>query len=195
MNIRGIARILIVIFSVILMGCVTNEFKSTTTAADGISLRGSKVYVYSFLDLRDSDLGETMVNQINMQLTRELSNSGVSMKVLNFKDSEPGRSFATTNTGLSVPVRQTIESNISEEKAQGTDYRLLIFPSKMHLSGAWKFYDIRWELIDARTERPVWSSTSKGKHLTMWKNDEDPEGRAKIIVDGVVSEFKKNGLI
>lgn len=163
--------------------------------ANGLSIRGSKVYAYSFLDLRDAELGADMLSQIDAQLTQSLASANVAMKVLRFKDSEPGRSFATTSGGMSVPVRQTIDSNLSEEKAQGTDYRLVVFPSKITLSGAWKFYDIRWDLIDVRTGRAVWSSASQGKHLTMWKNDEDPEARAKVIVDGVVAEFKKSGLI
>lgn len=188
-------RALVATFAAVLAGCATNEFRTITPTTNGLSIRGAKVYAYSFLDLRDAELGSSMLAQVDAQLTQSLADANVSVKVLRFKDSEPGRSFATTSGGMSVPVRQTVESNLPEEKAQGTDYRLIVFPSKITISGAWKFYDIRWDLIDAKTGRAVWSSASQGKHLTMWNNDEDPEKRAKVIVDGVVSEFKKSGLI
>lgn len=188
-------RVAIIAMAATLVGCATNEFKTVASPTNGPSIRSSKVYAYSFLDLRDSELGSTMLSQIDSQLTQSLASASVSLKVLRFKDSDIGRSYATTNSGMSVPVRQTIESNISEEKAYGAEYRLVIFPSKITLSGAWKFYDIRWDLIDVKTGNRVWSSSSQGKHLTMWKNDEDPEGRAKVIVDGVIAEFKKSGLI
>lgn len=188
-------RLVIVALAAILVGCATNEFKTISSTTNGPSIRGSKVYAYSFLDLRDSELGSTMLSQIDSQLAQSLASASVSLKVLRFKDSDIGRSYATTNGGMSIPVRQTIESNLSDEKAYGTEYRLVVFPSKITLSGAWKFYDIRWDLIDVKTGNRVWGSSSQGKHLTMWKNDEDPEGRAKVIVDGVIAEFKKSGLI
>ena len=196
MKLKSITRrIAILAMAATLVGCATNEFKTIASPTNGPSIRGSKIYAYSFLDLRDAELGPTMLSQIDLQLIQSLANASVSVKVLRFKDSDIGRSYATTNSGMSVPVRQTIESNSQEEKAYGAAYRLVIFPSKMTLSGAWKFYDIRWDLIDVKSGNRVWSSSSQGKHLTMWKNDEEPEARAKVIVDGVIAEFKKSGLI
>lgn len=177
------------------VGCASNQFKTVAPAAEGLSLRNTKVYAYSFLDLRDAELGPSMLTAIDRQLTQALAKSGVTLAVLRFKDSEVGHTFSATNGGMAVPVRQTIESSAKEEQALGADYRLIVFPSKMTLSGAWKFYDIRWELIDIKTGKRVWSSISQGKHLTMWKNDEDPESRAKTIVVGAVEEMKKGGLI
>lgn len=176
-------------------GCATTEFVTSTLPAGELSIRQAKVYAYSFLDLRDVDLGPRMPAQVNSQLVKALGNENVSLQAIQFKNTDVGRSFSTINRGMTVPVRQTIESNATAEDSFGADYRLVIFPSSIVLSGAWKFYDIRWELTDIETGNRVWSSVSKGKHLTFWKNDEDPEGRAKVIVDGAVSELKRAGLI
>ena len=188
-------RVILLGLSAAIAGCATNQFTTVAPATEGLSIRNTKVFAYSFLDLRDAELGPSMLTAIDKQLTQALAKSGVTLAVLRFKDSDVGHSFSATSGGMAVPVRQTIDSNAKGEQALGADYRLIVFPSKMTLSGAWKFYDIRWELIDVKTGKRVWSSVSQGKHLTMWKNDEDPEGRAKTIVDGAVGEMKKGGLI
>lgn len=175
--------------------CATNQFSPAVPVTDGMTLSNSNLYVYSFLDIRDAEFGPTMLAEIDTQLVRELAKATVTAKVLRFKKSKVGEYYGTTNGGLSVPVAQTIQSNAEEERALGADYRLIIFPSQMTRSGSWKLYDIRWELIDIKTSKRVWVTTSHGKHLNLWKNDEDPQARAKTIVDGVMAEFQKSNLI
>ncbi len=188
-------RALVFALALALGGCASNSFAPSARADAGASLRGKKVFIYSFLDLRDAEFGPTMLAEIDAQLTAALGKSGAAARVLRFKDSDVGRSFAATSGGMTVPIGQTILSNGTEERGFGTDYRLVIFPSKMTLSGAWKYYDIRWEVFDAASGRRVWLGTSQGRHLTMWKNDEDPAARAKTIVDGAVAELGKSGLL
>ncbi|QDQ25869.1 hypothetical protein FNU76_05620 [Chitinimonas arctica] len=140
-----------------------------------------------------------MVAQLHLQLTQSLASADVSLKVIRLKDSEAGRSFAFAHSGSSIEssfaIRRTIESNLLEERTHGTDYRLIIFPSSIELSDRWKRYTINWDLIDVKTGRRVWNSSSVGRHWTMLSIDEDPEVRAKIIVDGAIAEFKRSGLI
>lgn len=188
-------RAAVVFLAALLVGCATNQFTTITPAEPGLSIRNSKVFGYSFLDIRDAEFGPTMLSQIDSQLTQMLEKSNVSFKVLRFKNSEAARYYAATGGSMTVPVGQTILSNLKEEQTFGADYRLVIFPSKMSLVGAWKHYDVRWDLIDVKTGKRVWASTSYGKHLTMWRNDEEPEMRAKMIVDGAIAEMKKGGLI
>jgi hypothetical protein len=176
-------------------GCATNSFTSVSPAPAGLSLRNTKVYAYSFLDLRDPEFGPSMLDELDRQLTAAFEASAVTLKVLRFRDSEIGRSYALTNGGMAVPIRQTIESNAYREKALGNDYRIVIFPRRIAPAGAWKNYEIRWDLIDVRTDRVVWSSISEGRHLTLWKADEEPHERAKVIVDSVIKEMKKGELI
>jgi hypothetical protein len=168
---------------------------STAPIAEGTSLKGAKLFSYSFLDVRDTEFGPSMLSEIDKQLAAELGKSNIVMKTLRFKDSEPAKFFVSTNAGMTVPVKQVLDSNAPEEVKFGADYRLVIFPSKMTLSGAWKFYDIRWDVFDVKTGKRVWGSISQGKHLTMWKADEDPQGRAKTIIDAVVGEMRKGGVI
>jgi hypothetical protein len=188
-------RSFLIALTSLVSACATNQFSSTAPLGEDVSLKNSRLYVYSFLDLRDAELGANMLAEIDAQLIREFAKAGVTVKVLRFKNSEVGRYYATTNGGMSVPIGQTISSNSQEEQSLGAEYRLVIFPSKMTLSGAWRFYDVRWELMDVKTNKRLWTTTSQGKHLNMWKNDEDPQARANTIVNGIMAELQKSKLL
>jgi hypothetical protein len=96
---------------------------------------------------------------------------------------------------MQVPVRETIVGNKTAEESMASEYRLVIFPSKLTLAGSWKIYDIRWDLMDIKNGKIVWTTTSQGRHMNAWKGDEDPASRAKTIVDGIVAEMRKSSLI
>src|SRR6266850_1001568 len=177
-------RVLVVASVLVLSACATNEFSQTRTLVSGLSLKNSKLIAYSFLDVRDAEFGPSMLDELDKQLAQELLKSGITLSILRFKDSDPGRNYSFTGSGMQIPVRETIVRNLANERTMRAEYRLIIFPSKMTLSGAWKFYDLRWELVDVSTGRVIWSTTSHGKHLTAWRSEELPEARAKTIVDG-----------
>ncbi|HZY17520.1 MAG TPA: hypothetical protein VFE82_03515 [Ramlibacter sp.] len=183
-------RFLVLLSVLSLTACATNQFTGTQVASSGVSLKNARLQVYSFLDIRDVEFGPQMLNEVDRQLAAALSAESVQVRTLRFKESEPGKYFSSTNAGVRVPVGETISSNRVEEREFPADLRLIVFPSKMTLSGAWKFYDVRWELQDVNTGRIVWTTTSHGKHLNAWKNDENPEERAKTIVDGIMNEFR-----
>jgi hypothetical protein len=180
---------------VALTSCASNQFSKTQTRVEGSSLRNSSVYVYSFLDIRDSEFGPQMLAAFDRQLVAALAASQVKASVLRFKESDTGRYYSASNASMQIPVRETIVSNVPKEREASADYRLVIFPSKMTLSGAWKFYDVRWDVISVKNGQTVWTTSSQGKHLNAWKNDEDPEARAKTIVDGIVAEMRKSNLL
>ena len=180
---------------VVLSACAANEFVQTKTHVDSLSIRNSKLFIYSFLDVRTGELGPSLLDEFDRQLTQQLSKSGVTVAILRFKDSEPGKQYSFTSSGMQIPVRDTIVQNASNERAMGSDFRLIIFPSQMTVSGAWRFYNVRWDLVETRTGKLVWSTSSRGKHMNAWKNDEDPETRAKTIVDGIVEEMRKSNLL
>jgi hypothetical protein len=115
--------------------------------------------------------------------------------VLRFKETELGRYFQTSNTGMQIPVRRTIEGSGALELAYGAQFRLIVFPSRMTLNGAWRHYDVSWEIFDTKTGKRVWSTVSNGKHTNAWRDDEDPQQRAKTVVDGLVAALKSSGLI
>ena len=188
-------RALLIGAAIALAGCATNQFSGTRSVSPGVTLSGARLQIYSFLDLRDVEFGPNMLAEVDRQLATALGAASVSVQNLRFKSSDPGRYFSSTNAGMRVPVRETIDSNRASELSFAATHRLIIFPSKMTLSGAWKFYDVTWELYETNSGKLVWSTTSHGKHLNAWKNDEDPQVRAKTIVDGVMNEFRTSKLL
>jgi hypothetical protein len=178
-----------------LTGCATNKFLEPKIGVEGISIKGSRVYVYSFLDIRAKDIGQSLVNEVDAQLVSGLAESGVTSKALQFKHSEVGQSYSLTGGGMTVPIGPTIKANLAEERAFDAKYRLVIFPSVMRLQGAWKFYDVRWDLFDTQTNTLVWSGNSHGKHLSLYSNNENPKERAKTIVDSALAAFANSKLL
>ncbi len=192
----NISRRALLIGAVIAMaGCATNQFSGTRNVSPGASLSGARLQIYSFLDIRDVEFGPNMLAEVDRQLATALESASVTVQNLRFKSSDPGKYFSSTNSGMRIPVRETIESNLAAETSFSATHRLIVFPSKMTLSGLWKFYDVTWELYESKSGKLVWATTSHGKHMNAWKNDEDPEVRAKTIVDGILNEFRSSKLL
>ncbi len=193
-------KLLILSFTVLLQACASHNMISTKSTTNLPPLTNTTLYTYALLDLREVEFGPSMLNALDRQLQAALATHGITVKILRFKDTQQGQYHAgldrgNIDGGTMVPVKEMIERNAAEEQAQGAEYRLVIFPSSMILQGAWKFYDIRWEVFSVKHGRPVWRSIYQGKHPTMWSNDENPEGRAKIIVDAVIEEMTRTGLL
>lgn len=185
----------LLLIATLLSACASNSFKYANPAPAGVSLKNSKVYAYSFLDIRDSDLGADMVKEIGTQLVLAMKKEGVTLEFLPFKESVVGHAFSSSGGSMTIPLRQTIANNRQKETAFAPQYRLVIFPSQMRVSGAWKFYDIRWDLSRASDGELLWQNTSQGKHMTLWTNDESPESRAKEYVETIIEGFRSSGLI
>jgi hypothetical protein len=177
---------------------------SSRTHMETTRLQGAFVYIYSFLDVRENDFGPRILDQIDAQLIAGFKKGGAESKVLRFKESAEGRDYAeartvpfrgSVRTTEHVPVNETVHSNLSDETAVGATYRLLVFPSNFVQSNAWQFFDIRFFLIDCATNKTVWQTTIKGRHLTWWKNDEGAEGRARKITDDVMGQLKAAGYL
>jgi hypothetical protein len=178
-----------------LAACASNDFVPSRPTKFGTSLKGSKLQIYSFLDVRSTEFGPHLIDQFDRQLGEALSQEGVPARVLRFADSETGKYFTLSNSGLSVPVKQTIQGNLVEEQSFGANYRLVVFPANMRLQGAWRFYDIQWEITDVVSGQSVWNTVSHGKLINAWKNDEDPAERAKTFVDGFISALRSSNLV
>ena len=177
-----------------LAACASNNFAPATRVADGVTLKGARLQIYSFLDVREVELGPHMLDELDKQVVAALAKEGTTAQVLRFRQTETGRYFTASNTGMSIPVRQTIVGNLADEQAFGADYRMVVFPSNLRLSGAWHFYDIEWEIRDARTGKVVWSTVSHGKHMNAVKNDEDPAERAGNFVRGFIEGLRASKL-
>ena len=65
---------------------------------------------------------------------------------------------------------------------------MVIFPSQVIVADAWKYYDIKWDLYDAKTGKLVWRTTS---HNDGPNDDENPQA----LVDGVMNELRASQLL
>lgn len=176
----------------------------STPPAAAPRLQGKFIYIYSFLDVRESDFGPRFLDQIDAQLIADLKKGGAHAKVLRFKNSQTGQYYAfgrnvpmrgSMQTSDQVPVNETVRSNLSDEALAGANYRLIIFPSNFEQMGAGQVYQIRFVLIDCATNKTVWQTFYVGKHLTWWKNDEGAQGRAKKLTDEIVAKMTAAGYL
>ncbi|HRQ86811.1 MAG TPA: hypothetical protein PLY16_01745, partial [Candidatus Saccharibacteria bacterium] len=112
-----------------------------------------------------------------------------------FKNTETGKYYINTDAGAIVPVQTVINSNKTDEQLYGAENRLIIFPSKASFEQARIDYEIRWELVDVKSGQVIWSTMSEGFHMNAWVPDEDPQPRAKKIVDAIIKEMQRNKII
>ena len=70
----------------------------------------------------------------------------------------------------------------------------MVFPSMVTTTGANIDSQINWTLIDAKTDKPVWTTKQSSSRTIWWNNDEAPESRAKQFVDGVMAQMAASGL-
>ncbi|GAA0643901.1 hypothetical protein [Brevundimonas lenta] len=181
------------LFALALSACATNEFSDTRTTPGFQSVRGSPIYIYSFLDVREQYFGPTMLTTFDRMLQDQLAAKGVKSELLRFKESEPAMEFILSDATARLPVGDVVASNKSAESALNARYRLVIFPVAF-TQATTQTYQINWMLIDVDTGRTVWRTTSSGVRTIWASHDEDAENRAKLIVDGIIAEMSGSGL-
>ncbi len=93
-----------------------------------------------------------------------------------------------------IPVGKTIGQNFIPERLSGAHFRLIVFPDNFTLAGVWRFYDIRFILIDAATDKQVLEYAYSGKHMVMLRDGENAVARSKKILDHAFAEMKAKGL-
>ena len=186
-----------------LSGCATAP-KFTTSVAD-TQARISSVYIYSFLDLREKELGPRNIAALERQLAETLTNHGVRNKQLWFtrapvreeialNEKKKGNWFLDLGTSVRVPVNEVIASNAEDEKAFGPQCRLVVFPVSTTQTSTGMSFQMRWILAEVESGKVLWSATSNTNNMNMWKADEYPEERAAMLVDGLVKELLRVGV-
>ena len=186
----------VVLLMLSLDGCaIAPRFVGTTQVAMTKPIIFSSIYVYSFLDIRSKELGPKMITEIQRQLEVGLKNHGVVSEQHWFENDPVASEIASTGGSERIPVREVITRNAAAERKYGARYRLIVFPIQTTTGGDWAFYDFRWTVEDTITQRVVWSTTSQGKHMNWIMTDENSSQRAKVVVDGVISEMVNSGLL
>ncbi len=164
-------------------------------------LFGSFVYVYSFLDIREGEYSSKVLDQFDADLSARMSAFGVNSKILRYNKTKTSTDeFFAEKRGYGaesreVPVMQTVAGNLSDERAVSARFRLIVFPQSYTLMGAWRYYDIRFVLMDALTNRRVMDYVYSGKHMVVMKNSENAAARSKKIIDKLFEQFKLAGLV
>ena len=174
--------------------CATARFETAAKPGTLPAITGTQVYVYSFLDIRNSDLGAAMVAAVNQRLVARLGERGVEARVLTYSEAT-GKPVAGWAGTVSVPIAQILAEHRDEETSFGAEYRLLIMPASMNLYGANQSYQIRWSLAEVASDREMWMTTLRGDRTVWWSQSEDAEARAATFVDGVIAEMTGSGLL
>lgn len=172
---------------------------SAVAVAEAPSLRGSTLYIYTFIDVRQREFGPKVIDAFDTQLVSRFGAVAVEAKVLRFGNSAFAGQKTYRGGAMSgynvVPVERVIAANWKEERVSGARYRLIVVPSNYRISGAWQSYELHWVLFDVETGRQVWEYDYSGRHLMMLKRDENGAKRAKKFIDNAFVDLKKIGLI
>lgn len=159
------------------------------------SLRGQSVMIYNFLDVREGEYTKKVIGEIERQLAAALNANGVTTQLVRFNETAVGMTFANSLGGATIPVAEVFRESQPKEAAAGIRYRLVAFPADYLVAGAWRHYVVRWLVVDAATNRAVFRSEYRGRHMVMFKNNEGAENRAKKIVDHVTTALKANAML
>ena len=161
-----------------------------------------KLYIYSFLDVRQSNLGDNYLTMFEMLLAEELSKRNVNSKQLWFNRSQTARHTAMIDTvtlanpyqrssTTQVPVRRTIVENLADETSFGARYRMTLFPKSISNNA----YAVHIDIEDVATGKLVWYATMNGRNLNWVMADEVPEQRARLTVQSIVEALDGSHLL
>jgi hypothetical protein len=190
-----------IFLAAVLCGCATTSFNAAKQEFSG-STPVTAIYVYSFLDLREGNLGKNFLADFQRQLAEALSQEGIRTKQLWFNDSPVRGQFSLEATGPNpsktstrVPVAEVVKATQDDERQFGASHRLVVFPAFVMSSNTGSNFHIRWELVDARTNQSVWTTTSRSHHMKWFLGDENAHERASIVVQGLMSELRNSKVI
>lgn len=186
-------KIVLIALVFLIQGCISSKFVSSKLLDEDLSLSGKTIKAYNTLDIRTEEFGEKMLASLNQQIISIFENKKIITTVLNFKDSKVGSRYMVSGSGT-VPIEDFVDQYESQESEEGVNYRLLVIPSQMTVSGAWRFFNITWILEDVKTGLPVWKGISRGEHLVQFHINEMPEKRASLIVESLFSELEKSNV-
>jgi hypothetical protein len=188
-------------------------YQNTRAFAPAPSLSGSRVYVYSFLDLNRDVIGYKLLRDLDPRLISGFSAASLEAKLAmpsygaleQIKTEARPVSSSSFSTAYStpIPVDAILSAHAEKEKAFGANYRLLILPSETTTYGTTDgitrvgleggAYVVRWYLVDTASNRIVWQ-TEYSENNSGHKNDRFEE-RAQNWVDGALEQMRLHRLL
>lgn len=161
---------------------------------------GASVYVYSFLDVRQDEFTPKVLDNFDAALTSRFNGTTVSSKILRYAQAKQAAGQFAARRSLQgsdnqmIPVAETILRNRADEESQKADYRLIIFPSNFVSSGAWRAYEIKFVLVNIANNQTVLDYTYQGRHMVVFKESENADGRTNKILESFFVEMRSKGL-
>jgi hypothetical protein len=184
-------------------GCASAPTFNTTTYT--VSTPMESVYVYSFLDVREHELGTSYMSEIEKQLDAALTQRGVRSKQLWFNrapirdeialNAQAQRNWRSIDSSVHIPVQAVMDFNASDERAFAPTHVLVVFPTETTGTGVGFAYTVTWRLMDMKTRRLAWAATSRTDNVNWMKKDELPVERAGALVGGLMKELDRNFLL
>ncbi|WP_126777489.1 hypothetical protein [Aliidiomarina sanyensis] len=160
---------------------------------EDLKLTGTNIVAYNMLDIRAGELSHQMLGSLNRQLISEFEKRNVDAVVREFRRSDAGTAYVVSGSGR-IPLREFVTQYAQNEQDTSVKYRLLIIPSHMTISGAWRFFDVTWILEEVSSDSTVWRGVSQGEHLVSWNIDEMYEARASQIVESLFAELERSNM-
>lgn len=184
-----------------LSGCATTSFRKPPSPYSGANAF-EKVYVYSFVDIREKEIGANFMVELERTFGDALTKHGVTIEQLWFMKSPYASEYSLqqTSTGFQkgttrVPVVEVITANQKAESAFGPSHRMIIFPASFTAIDGGPAYDFRWDIYDVKSGNLDWTATSTTSVTNWAKADENPVERAQMMVKGIIDEMKKAGVL
>lgn len=190
-----------VVASCLLAACAIKPSVQVSNASQS-NLQLDKLYIYSFLDVRQTNLGDNYLTMFEMLLAEELTKRNVNSKQLWFNRSQTARHTAMIdtvtlanpyqrNSTTQVPVRRTIAENLADETSFGARYRMTLFPKSISNNA----YAVHIDIEDVATGKLVWYATMSGRNLNWVMADEVPEQRARLTVQSIIEALDGSHLL
>jgi len=180
------------------VGCSLNTRLISKPMKYANPIKVEKIYVYSFLDFREQEIGKLLLDEFKTQLTAQLKLHDVTVEQLWYTDS-PVRSelsMSTARTGVTkVPVKEVVFANAEKEKIFKPTHILIIFPSSVEVGGAGPHFNIRWTLKNTVTYKDDWTAETFSHSMNWVNNSENYVERAQQLTEFIVNEMVTEGVI
>lgn len=168
-----------------------------------LNISKAKVYVYNFLDIRETYFQKKVLNEFEKQLIAWLTPRVQALTIIRSNntpyvekrdDSDWQADLSAERMVDRVPVARILASNNQAEEEFGADHQLIIFPASFEVSGVWRFYTIRFALI-RKSDKRVWQYIYSGSHMVMLNESERSKSRAQKILTKLDAAMLSAGLI
>jgi len=171
----------------------------TRVSASEAPVRVESVYVYSFLDVREAQLGREFMKQFERILAEQLRARGVNSKQLWYggvpDDSLQARPLASAPSSQRLPIAKVVADNAGAESAFNPSHRLLVTPAELSRAGSWIKALVRFDVVERASGKSLWTLRADTMHLHFATLDDGAEQRARQLVNGLIAEMQKAGMI